>query len=1082
MAFTYVTVGTTYETAGDLPAKGTVTFTPVDQMRNGLTVISAPVTATLDVAGAISVRLAATTDPTTRPVGVTYKVVEKITGQPTRTYYVSVPHDQGATIELADLTVIEGGGPAGFALRNALDYDDSVAPTDGQVMTWDGSTSKFHPEPIGGGAGAVTSVNGQTGAVSITASGIGGQPVDTDLTAISALTPVDNDLLQRKAGAWTSRAPAQVKSDLALDQVDNTSDAAKPVSSATASALAGKAAASHTHPVTDLAATGTPGSGTFLRGDGQWAAGPGGAVTSVNGQIGAVVLTPDSFTDGTTNHVFTAEDDVKLASVAAGATAYTDEQAEDAAARLLTTGSHTGLSAGYDDASGRLNLAVTGGSANPTAHPSDADLFSFGSTSATPATAPGAPTIGSVSPGSGQVTVSFTPPASNGGAAISSYTVTATPGGQTGSGSASPIVVTGLANGTAYTFRVKATNSAGTGPESAASGQATPTAATAPAPVAGSSTPARWQIDFGGAPHCRVTWETGVVGGQAQVVWVASMPDVRARTSKLETGVAAQAQDAWQAYIQDLSTGLTVADSGVVFGTASSWTATNLTPVAGRRYKGYARVRAADGQWSAYSSTRFVAPTGVVRYFEDFGMVGDGTTRSGTDYATSTWLGPLRTAIGACDPGDVLRSNAPGVVGTGSVSGTALTASTVSLTGRAGQKIMIYGAGKTDATGDAYVHRTTIASVSSATAATLTAAAPTALTGARIMVNYPEFWVGHIDIDGSADAGTTGGVTIDGTGCLFTSLDPNYAGFRTAGIPDMTYKNIHYWVKNTTTRGNGQNNNNAPWFIENAAAVGTRIIGCYAENAKDAGILFFGGPSDAHVVDCIADHTRADPFHTTGTAADIQFVRCTSVYCGDDGIANIGYRTDGDAARPQRITWEAPTVIGQDWGRGLSFGGCKDCLATDVTISDGAMASFLIGADADQANTEHVQVRRFTVTNPKGRVGLKPTYTQGAGTSSTISNDAPIKLLSRGTPVRQRDILVEDGTIVDPGFAAQVVVDGGGAFQDGTIIMRGISLTGSVSAGLNWRDENTYPGHLDWRGITVPAGSTPSPAPTAANS
>lgn len=68
------------------------------------------------------------------------------------------------------------------------------------------------------------------------------QPIDSDLTDIAALSPPNDNLLQRKAGAWTSRTPAQVKTDLALtkadvnlDNVDNTSDANKPISTAVAS-------------------------------------------------------------------------------------------------------------------------------------------------------------------------------------------------------------------------------------------------------------------------------------------------------------------------------------------------------------------------------------------------------------------------------------------------------------------------------------------------------------------------------------------------------------------------------------------------------------------------------------------------------------------------------------------------------------------------------------------------------------------------------------------------------------------------------------------------------------------------------
>lgn len=87
---------------------------------------------------------------------------------------------------------------------------------------------------------------------------------------------------------------------------------------------------------------------------------------------------------------------------------------------------------------------------------------------------PGAPTIGPVVPTDSAATISFSAPASNGGAAISTYTVTASPGGASASGSSSPITVSGLDNGTAYTFTVMAQNSVGTGVPSAASNAVTP--------------------------------------------------------------------------------------------------------------------------------------------------------------------------------------------------------------------------------------------------------------------------------------------------------------------------------------------------------------------------------------------------------------------------------------------------------------------------------------------------------------------------------------------------------------------------------------------------------------------------------
>ena len=94
-------------------------------------------------------------------------------------------------------------------------------------------------------------------------------------------------------------------------------------------------------------------------------------------------------------------------------------------------------------------------------------------------TAPGAPINVSATVGNTQATVSFTAPTSNGGNAITGYTVTSSPGNKTASGTASPITVTGLTNGTAYTFTVTATNAAGAGPTSATSASVTPTNTTA---------------------------------------------------------------------------------------------------------------------------------------------------------------------------------------------------------------------------------------------------------------------------------------------------------------------------------------------------------------------------------------------------------------------------------------------------------------------------------------------------------------------------------------------------------------------------------------------------------------------------
>ncbi len=171
----------------------------------------------------------------------------------------------------------------------------------------------------------------------------------------------------------------------------------------------------------------------------------------------------------------------------------------------ITTGSlPTGVT--YDTATGTI-------SGTPTTHGTYPLTITvtdgFGVTSTmqfsiviTPPTVAGAPTGVTALRGDTRATVSFNAPISDGGAAISSYIITSSPGGRTCTATAPSLScdVTGLTNGTDYTFTVVAVNSVGRSAASTASSPVTPAGIpTAPTSVTATPGDARATIAFSGA-------------------------------------------------------------------------------------------------------------------------------------------------------------------------------------------------------------------------------------------------------------------------------------------------------------------------------------------------------------------------------------------------------------------------------------------------------------------------------------------------------------------------------------------------------------------------------------------------------
>ena len=220
--------------------------------------------------------------------------------------------------------------------------------------------------------------------------------------------------------------------------------------------------------------------------------------------------------------------------------------------------------------------------------------------------APGAPTGVTATPGDRSATVSWSAPASNGGAPLTKYTVKTT--GPTGSFSTKDVTsgtsttVTGLTNGTQYTITVTATNSAGTGPASSPPVSVTPAAAaTAPGAPTGVSATA-------GDASATVSWSTPASNGGSAIT---------------KYTVAAQPSSG-PAVTKDVSSGTSTTLTGLTNGTTYAVTVT-ATNAAGTGPASSPAVSVTPA--APVAATTPGAPTGV-------------TASAGDASATVTWSAP----------------------------------------------------------------------------------------------------------------------------------------------------------------------------------------------------------------------------------------------------------------------------------------------------------------------------------------------------------------------------------------------------------------------------------------------------------
>ncbi|MEK4452562.1 Ig-like domain-containing protein [Paenibacillus sp. FSL L8-0506] len=133
-----------------------------------------------------------------------------------------------------------------------------------------------------------------------------------------------------------------------------------------------------------------------------------------------------------------------------------------------------------------------------------------------PVTAPGIPTSVTATAENGQAIITFIPPVNDGGSEITGYIVTASPGGLTVTGTGSPLTISGLTNGTSYTFTIQAINKAGISESSAESN------AIVPSTSSGGDVVVPWQPTPSATPAPVVNDASILINGKAETVGTAT--------------------------------------------------------------------------------------------------------------------------------------------------------------------------------------------------------------------------------------------------------------------------------------------------------------------------------------------------------------------------------------------------------------------------------------------------------------------------------------------------------------------------------------------------------------------------------
>ena len=133
--------------------------------------------------------------------------------------FLNVSLDTDGTVKAGaiDTAALQNNSITNAQLASGTGSNGQVLTKDATITSgfkWTSAAGSPDASPTAKGLVQLTGDLGGTATAPTVPGLTGKQPLNTDLTTIGGLTPTNDDVLQRKAGAWTNRTPAQLKTDL----------------------------------------------------------------------------------------------------------------------------------------------------------------------------------------------------------------------------------------------------------------------------------------------------------------------------------------------------------------------------------------------------------------------------------------------------------------------------------------------------------------------------------------------------------------------------------------------------------------------------------------------------------------------------------------------------------------------------------------------------------------------------------------------------------------------------------------------------------------------------------------------------